>query len=130
MYCRNCGNQIDPLADMCVTCGYANGKGENFCAHCGNQTTIGQDVCTGCGHKIVKETIDKSEREKSRVAAGLLALFLGGLGVHNFYLGFFGRGIAQLLLCWTGISSVWALVDMIIIFASKNKKDAKGRLLA
>ena len=129
MYCKNCGTQIDPLADICVTCGYANGKGENFCAYCGNTTTAGQDVCTGCGHKLEKFVIAAPEKKKSRVAAALFALFLGGLGVHNFYLGFAGRGIVQLLLCWTGISSIWALVDMIVIIASKNKKDAKGRLL-
>ena len=71
----------------------------------------------------------RSRKEKIQSGGGSSRFVLGGLGVHNFYLGFAGRGIVQLLLCWTGISSIWALVDMIVIIASKNKKDAKGRLL-
>ena len=35
---------------------------------------------------------------KSRLAAGLFGVLLGALGIHNFYLGYTGRGIAQLLI--------------------------------
>ena len=35
---------------------------------------------------------------KSRMAAGILGLLLGGLGIHNFYLGYTGKGLAQLLI--------------------------------
>ena len=45
---------------------------------------------------------------KSRLAYILLALFLGGLGVHNFYAGFVGRGIAQILT-----NFVLALISVI-----------------
>lgn len=37
---------------------------------------------------------------KSKIAAGLLAIFLGWLGIHKFYLGYTGPGII-LLLCGT-----------------------------
>lgn len=54
---------------------------------------------------------------KSRVAYVLLAIFLGGLGIHNFYAGRTGCGVAQLLITlmscgWGGIvSGLWALVE-------------------
>ena len=65
---------------------------------------------------------------KSKLVAGLLALFVGGIGVHNFYLGYMGRGIAQLLLSWTGITSIWALVEAIMIFTG-SMTDANGNPL-
>ena len=40
--------------------------------------------------------------QKSKIVAGLLGLFLGTLGVHNFYLGYTGKAVAQLLLTLIG----------------------------
>ncbi len=71
---------------------------------------------------------------KSRLAAILLAFFLGGLGIHRFYLGHIGTGLAMLLITvlsggWLGIPIViWALVDMVLI-ASGSLRDASGRAL-
>ena len=45
---------------------------------------------------------------KSRTTAGILALLLGGLGVHFFYLEAWGWGIVSLLFCWTYIPSLAA----------------------
>ena len=58
---------------------------------------------------------------KSRTTYRLLALFCGGIGAHNFYSGHLGRGLAKILLCWTGISWLWALVEMFAV-----EKDANG----
>lgn len=65
---------------------------------------------------------------KSKLAAGLLALFVGGLGIHNFYLGHNMKGILQLLLCGTGISSIWAFIEAIMIFTG-SINDANGNPL-
>ncbi|OKY90610.1 MAG: hypothetical protein BHV58_05005, partial [Bifidobacteriales bacterium 56_10] len=59
--------------------------------------------------------------QKSKIVAGLLGLFLGGLGVHNFYLGYTGKAVAQLLLTLIGwiiligpiISGIWALIEAV-----------------
>jgi Predicted membrane protein len=45
---------------------------------------------------------------KSKITAGLLALLLGGLGVHKFYLGKWGQGILFFIFCLTGIPGVIA----------------------
>lgn len=45
-------------------------------------------------------------KQRSRVLAALLAIFLGGLGVHKFYLGKVGLGIVYLVFCWTFIPAV------------------------
>ena len=43
-------------------------------------------------------SVRRTDSEKGRLAAGLLAIFLGGLGVHKFYLGYTGAGVAMLLI--------------------------------
>lgn len=48
----------------------------------------------------------------SRTTAILLALFLGGLGIHWFYLRRPGHGLIHLLFCWTLIPSLVAIVDI------------------
>lgn len=79
---------------------------------------------------------------KSKVAAGLLGIFLGAFGVHNFYLGYTKKAVAQLLLTLIGwiafglgpvIATIWALIEAILILTSKPgtkwHKDGKGNEL-
>ncbi|MEY2669772.1 MAG: hypothetical protein RLZZ577_88 [Bacteroidota bacterium] len=53
---------------------------------------------------------------KSKITAGLLALFLGGLGIHKFYLGRGGAGFLYLIFCWTLVPAVIAFFDAIFLF--------------
>lgn len=68
-------------------------------------------------------------QRKSKATAALLAFFLGGFGAHNFYLGYTGKAIAQLILTLTLfgaiISGIWAFVEFILILCG-NVTDAKG----
>lgn len=65
---------------------------------------------------------------KSRAAYILLGLFLGGLGIHNFYAGYTGKGIAQLLIMlFTGwlvipifIVGLWVLIEIIAVNTDAN----------
>ena len=111
MYCSNCGKEIDDKAVICVHCGVAT--------HNMNQT----------------QNVDMTL--KSRLVAGLLAIFVGALGIHNFYLGYKDKAIAQLLLTvvgWIVIvgpinSSIWALIEAVQIFTGSINEDAEGRTL-
>ena len=49
--------------------------------------------------------------DKNRVAAGVLAILLGGIGAHKFYLGQSGQGILYLLFCWTGVPLLIGIVE-------------------
>ncbi len=57
---------------------------------------------------------------KNKMTAGLLALFLGGLGVHKFYLGENGIGVVYLLFCWTGIPAIIAFIEGIILLTMSD----------
>ena len=63
---------------------------------------------------------------KSKALAVLLALFLGGIGMHKFYLGKPLWGIIYLVFCWSYIPSIISFVEGIIyLCTSENEFQAK-----
>ena len=93
MFCSNCGKEINDKAVICIHCG-----------------------CATRNHQI------EEENRKSMIVAILLCLFLGGLGIHRFYLGYTGSGVGMLLclfFCWLIIPGIvlgiWWLIDLILI---------------
>lgn len=67
---------------------------------------------------------------KSRIAAGVLGIFLGGLGIHRFYLGYVAIGVVQILVTFLtcGIGQVWGFIEGICILAGAAiTTDADGR---
>ena len=57
----------------------------------------------------------------------VLAFFLGWLGVHKFYAGKIGSGIAFVIFCWTGIPALIAFVEFIV--ALFKKPDMHGKIV-
>lgn len=59
---------------------------------------------------------------KDKTTAGLLALFLGGFGVHKFYLGQGVAGAFYLLFCWTFIPAIIAFFEALgLLFMSEHE---------
>ena len=82
MYCKNCGNPMDPNAAICVKCGCARGTGLSYCQNCGQPTNPSAAACMNCGYAI-RPVVNPNA--KSKLAAGLLGIFLGvfhSLGNH------------------------------------------------
>ena len=144
MFCSKCGNEMNAEAAVCIKCGVPAGKGNNYCPNCGAQPHPEAVICVNCGVALNTQqtqtnqsttTTTATPGAKSKLVAGLLAIFLGSFGVHNFYLGFTGKAVAQLLItvltCGAGsvISAIWALVEGIMILTGKNNTDGKGNLL-
>ena len=83
-------------------------------------------------------------KPKSKMVAGLLAIFLGTLGIHNFYLGYTKKAVIQLVVTIVGIILsciiigafvvfgvwIWAIVEAVYIFTGKIDCDAQGVPLA
>lgn len=49
MYCRNCGEFMNDIQDICLKCGVAKGAGDQFCPNCGNLVSPEADICVNCG---------------------------------------------------------------------------------
>lgn len=134
MYCRTCGKELNNNADVCMNCGCKPQKGRKYCQNCGSETTENQDVCVKCGIKLNNADVlgGFSGGTRQKLVAALLAFFLGTLGIHDFYLGFKGRGIIKIILTVTVfgaiVSEIWALIDFILILLG-SKRDADGREL-
>lgn len=130
MFCKNCGHQHHEQAVVCLNCGVAIGTGESFCSHCGMHTTPNAHICTNCGVVLTPSVI--AGEQKSKLVAGVLGILLGPLGVHNFYLGYTGKAVAQLLItiltCGAGatITGIWGLIEGILILTGSIDKDANN----
>ena len=135
MYCKNCGNAMDPNAAICVRCGCAKGVGTAYCPNCGQATMPNAAVCTSCGSAL---STAPAAGAKSKLVAGLLGIFLGWLGIHNFYLGYTKKAVAQLLIGILGscivigpaVSGIWGLIEGIQILCGKITVDGNGMPLA
>lgn len=100
MYCSNCGAEINDNAVVCIKCGCAVNKPSSF--------------------------FGANEPSKEWIICLLLCFFLGYLGIHRFYTGRIGTGIAMLLTC--GGCGIWALIDLIMIILGKFE-NSEGRII-
>ena len=129
MFCKNCANPLDPAAVVCVKCGCPRGQGAAYCHNCAAQTPPGAAVCTNCGAPLA---VPVQGVQKSKMTAGLLGIFIGSFGVHNFYLGFTNRAILQIVLTVVtcGAAGLWGFIEGIMILTGSINKDANGVPLA
>lgn len=84
-----------------------------YCRDCGTKISKSATSCPSCGAV-------QAMGGKSKVAAGLLAIFLGGFGIHRFYLGQWW-GIFYLLFFWAWIPGLVALIEGIVFLASSEE---------
>ncbi|WP_051311234.1 pilin [Zooshikella ganghwensis] len=82
-----------------------------FCRHCGAQLSAEAYSCPTCG---ARQIIGK---EKNKYVAGCLAIFLGFIGVHRFYLGQWW-GIFYILLIGTGLSLIISIIEGIVFLCT------------
>lgn len=111
------------------------------CPKCSGQNldvvASGTYKCKDCGtmftqspqpqHTEVRYVVSEgsSSSGKNKTAAGLFGIFLGGLGVHKFYMGKVGMGILYLLFCWTFIPALIGLIEGIIYLCESDEEFAR-----
>lgn len=127
MFCKQCGKPIDDGQEICEECKKAtveNTTAEESTNNAAQNSTVNN-----------QNTSNANPQAKSKIAAGLLGIFLGTFGVHNFYLGYTGKAIAQLLISILScgflapVSSIWGLIEGILILTGSVTVDGNGNEL-
>ncbi len=99
-------------------------ENEKYCSECGAVILKKAEICPKCGVRQMAIPNGMggavADNGKSRIAAALLAFFLGGFGVHKFYLGQVGLGVVYLIFCWTFIPAIIAFIDFIILLTMSD----------
>ncbi|USZ72185.1 TM2 domain-containing protein [Natronosalvus halobius] len=141
-HCINCGDEIDDQASVCPSCGVnqsislegghgERGANEKYCVDCGSLITKQAELCPECGTRQPASSGGSSNSDK--IAAGVLALLLGGIGAHKFYQGNMKLGVLYLCFFWTGIPPILGLIEGILMLiaddAEYEEKWADGSLL-
>ena len=130
MFCKQCGKPIDDGQDLCEDC-----KATNANQNTANNQQYSQPQNNNVNYNNYNNNNNNNPNGKSKIAAGLLGIFLGGFGVHNFYLGYTGKAVAQLLITILSCgflafaSSLWGLIEGILILTGSINTDAQGNPL-
>lgn len=121
--CGNCGNVIESYKEednssnsFTSSQGYSNNE-NNYSNN--NQSYNNQNY----GSNYV------TRKQKSKIAAGILGILVGGLGIHRFYLGYVGIGILQIVvtILTCGAGSLWGFIEGILILCGTTiTTDADG----
>lgn len=112
--CKECGQEVSDTAKVCPHCGAAVVK-DVFCMKCGTKVPENVKFCPVCGAPVASAV--SSENKKDKTVTGLLAIFLGYLGIQYFYLGKTSAGIWSIVisLCSCGIWSIITLIQGILM---------------
>ncbi len=144
-YCGTCGEELPAGAAVCEMCGTATGQPVYAQPQQQVYQQPQQQAYAQPQQQVYQQPYQQQpvapavqpiaydpSQQKSKVAGGLLGIFLGAFGVHNFYLGYTGKAVAQLLItllsCFTlsFVSEIWGLVEGIQILTGSIATDAKG----
>jgi hypothetical protein len=90
---------------------------EKYCFECGSVIRARAEICPNCGVRQPAAGFGS----KNKLVAALLAIFLGGFGIHKFYLGKIGQGVLYLLFCWTFIPALIGFIEGIIYLATSDQ---------
>jgi TM2 domain-containing membrane protein YozV/RNA polymerase subunit RPABC4/transcription elongation factor Spt4 len=126
-YCISCGETISSDADVCSNCGVSQDElptsaagrraaDEKYCTACGAILNNDAELCPECD---TEQTVGAAG-DKSRVAAGVLGIFLGGFGAHRFYIGDIKMGVLYLCFFWTFIPGIIGLIEGILYLTKSD----------
>lgn len=118
--CPQCGAPVAADAKTCKYCGEALAVSAAPQQAVNQQQPIYQQPPIIYNINPTNDGINPGWPIKSKIVAGVLAILLGGLGIHKFYMGKTGLGILYLLFCWTAIPAFVGFIEGIIYLCSND----------
>lgn len=125
--CPECGgNRFNEMGDdmyKCLYCGTTfhhkknEGKGSTTNVPNMPQGSFGEPISAGGTYYY-----QTPRGEKSKTVAAVLAILLGGFGIHKFYLKQIGWGIAYIIFCWSYIPAVIGFIEGIILLCMSERE--------
>lgn len=117
------------MSNLCPQCGAPVEANSTKCQYCGASVAPAQQATQQTVQQpqvvYVQQPVQNPERSnwpiKNKIVAGLLAILLGALGIHKFYLGQTFKGVLFILFCWTYIPSILSLIEGIMILCSNDE---------
>jgi TM2 domain-containing membrane protein YozV len=88
-----------------------------YCYKCAKELFDEAEICPNCG---VRQLSAAAGSRPIRTTAVILALLLGGFGVHRFYMRKPVSGVLYLIFCWTLVPSLLALIEFFIYICSSD----------
>ena len=104
------GNPFDTPQAICRQCGARIKPHQAFCSNCGAP----QNGSVPPAFAAPSSQMATGDKPSNKVVAGVLALLLGGIGIHKFYLGSWGWGLIYVIFFCTSIPALFGLVEGII----------------
>lgn len=146
MLCKNCQREIEDNSEFCRYCGKSQKDNAvrntptAFCRSCGAVIGSYDEYCAKCGafqgpaapptanppYNQPYQSYNSNISQKNKWIAFLLCLFGGFFGLHRFYVGKIGSGIAYIFTL--GLFYIGAIVDCVMILCDKFT-DANGLLV-
>ena len=114
MFCRNCGNEIDGKAVVCIKCGVRPNDGTAHCQACGKDTQAGAVMCVHCGAALAASPAQRKSAADKKLVAGICGILLGALGVHKFILGYTTPGVVMLVVTIAGFFVTCGVAPWIV----------------
>ncbi|MHA1521778.1 MAG: NINE protein [Promethearchaeota archaeon] len=114
----------------------------NYCPNCSSKVNPNEAFCQYCGNKLeytLKKPKKASEQQHSgsphpaqynppyeglpkyRVVAALLAVVFGTFSAHKFYLNKNKSGFLRLLFFWTGVPTLWGILDALLYLTDSDE---------
>lgn len=118
--CKHCGETVDVALRAAEEARRAAESQPNVYMNAGGASSSSSSAATAAPLSAASFS-----QPKSRIAAALLAIFLGGFGIHKFYLNRAGWGVLYLVFFWTWIPAIVGFIEGLIYLINSDDEFAR-----
>ncbi len=119
VFCPECGTRVDAINATAESATDVALSASEIVQENSNTDTINVSIPQ---YTETSVSYDPSWPKRNKLVAALLAIFLGGIGIHKFYLGKIVWGIVYLLFAWTFIPELVGFIEGIVYLCMSDER--------